>query len=191
MFDKRLWGLVNQTRRRVTEALPYGEVPAQPLAIDSTEVHFVQITSTTTTDGRYPGSLYIRESDATTAVFTLQGSAGDIWVQTPNGELLFTGKYFESKLTGVKTADGKQTHEVSGVQFPMLWGKLDGTLNYQSSATLSVWSGTGAGSDTWVNVTVHDGTLSTSQTVATNTFITAHWDALSGIYRLGNAQCAS
>lgn len=76
------------------------------------EICWVQITSTTQTDNRYPGSLYRRNANAGT--FTLEGSAGSIWVDTPNGESLSTGTYYPARIAGNKTSDSKAIYDVFG-----------------------------------------------------------------------------
>lgn len=73
---------------------------------------------------------------------------------------------------------------------PTLIGKLDGNLAYQGSATMSVWTGTGAGSDSGENITVYDWVLSTTQTVLAGTQVAAFWEAPTGVWRLLSAQCA-
>ena len=56
---------------------------------------FVQISSTTPTDGRLPGSWYYRdESDGSWV------EADDAWVVDANGVTLATGKYYSGKLVG-------------------------------------------------------------------------------------------
>jgi len=103
--------LTKDSARRVRRAVerdesrPYGEQPATTETRGSSELRLVQITSTTQTAGRYPGSLYLRDGNADT--FTLLGTAGTIWVDTPNGETLATGTYYWAKVTGVRAADSR------------------------------------------------------------------------------------
>jgi hypothetical protein len=182
---------LRETVRWVRERMASGrELAEHPLPRPTIETHFAAITSVTQTEGRYPGTLYRRDQSGASAAFTQVGDAGAIWVDTLEGDQLFTGKKFAVRLTGAKAADDKPVYDAIGIPFPVLWGKLDGELAYQDSATMSVWSGSGAGSDTGVNVTVHDGPLSSGQTIAANKFITAFWDAASGLYRVPGVQCA-
>lgn len=68
-----------------------------------------------------------------------------------------------------------------------LKGKLDGALAYDSSATLSVWAWNGSvEADTGVNVTVYDWPLSTGETIASGTRVTAQ--GLNGRYYVTGAQ---
>lgn len=112
-------GLSKESARRIRRAVerdemrPYGAQPEARPVPQGEELHPVQITSTTQTAGRYPGSLYQRDGNADT--FTLLGTAGEQWIDTPNGETLTTGKYYYAKVTGVRTADERLIFEtVSG-----------------------------------------------------------------------------
>ena len=68
-------------------------------------------------------------------------------------------------------------------------GKLDGTLSFGGSATMSVWQWNGsAEADTGENVTVYDWLLSSGQTVASGTQVTAFYDGVR--WYLDGAQCA-
>ena len=70
-------------------------------------------------------------------------------------------------------------------------GKLDGSLSYQGSATLSVWYWNGSAyADTGTNLTVYDWLLSSGQTVASGVQVTASFDARSNRWFVTGAQCA-
>jgi hypothetical protein len=68
-------------------------------------------------------------------------------------------------------------------------GKLDGTLSYTSSATLSIWAWNGsADADTTINITVYDWLLSSGQSIASGTqVVAAH---VGGRWRVIGAQCS-
>lgn len=85
--------------------------PRAPNTEAGIELHPVQITSTTQTDGRYPGTLYLR--DVATDDFTQLGDAAAIRVTTPNGESLTTGTYYWAKLVGTDS-DGRPVYEAVG-----------------------------------------------------------------------------
>ncbi|MBY0513093.1 MAG: hypothetical protein K2P78_04180 [Gemmataceae bacterium] len=71
----------------------------------------------------------------------------------------------------------------------LLMGKLDGDLNYQSGATLSLWAWDGsADADTGVNITVYDWLLSSGQSVASGKRVVAGFDG--GRWRVIGAQCS-
>jgi hypothetical protein len=56
------------------------------------ETHWVRITSTSQTDGRYEGTRYDRTASGFDAAET-------IWVDTPNGETLAVGTYYAARLS--------------------------------------------------------------------------------------------
>lgn len=182
--------ILTKVHRRVKEALPAGEVLVpEPFITPNYSDVWVQITSTSQTDGRYPGTVYRRNVDAT---FTLLGEAGDSWVDTPNGESLTTGVYYRAVAVGIRVADNKAIFDTitSGAN-AFIRGKLDAQLSYQGSATLSIWWYNGsAEADTTENVTVYDWLLSSGQTIASGKQVTAAWDARSGRYYVTGAQCA-
>lgn len=84
-------------------------VARQPRAI---ETHWVEITSTTKTDERYPGTLYWRNHTDTTPAYVQVGDAGGIWIGTPNGETLTTGVKYPARAAGVKSSDSKPCFDV-------------------------------------------------------------------------------
>lgn len=180
---------ITRTVERV-ERMPVNDPPRAPLRSTSlTETHWVQITSTTQTDGRYPGSLYLRDGNG--ATFTLLSASGGIWVDTPNGESLTTGVYYPARIGGEKASDSKPIFDViASAKDAFIRGKLDGTLSYQGSATMSIWWYNGsAEADSTENVTVYDWLLSTGQTIASGKQVTAAWDSRSGRYYVTGAQC--
>lgn len=70
-------------------------------------------------------------------------------------------------------------------------GKLDGTLNQGSSATMSIWAYNGsAEADTTENVTVYDWMLPASGTIASGIKITAKFYRDSGRFYVTSAECA-
>lgn len=70
-------------------------------------------------------------------------------------------------------------------------GKLDGALSFGGSATMSVWAWDGSAyADTGENLTVYDWLLSSGQTVASGTQVTASYDARSGRWFVTGAQCS-
>lgn len=159
----------------------FDEGPPPPLI----ETHRVKITSYTRTSGRYPGTLYAYDAngDSYTAYV-----ADDIWVKAPNGEILLKEAYYTASVVGVKASDGKHIFLVNNPD-QRIKGKLDGVLNFGSTATMSVWAWNGAAeADTTENVTVNDWLLSSGQSVASGTQI---WASLSqGRYYADGAQCA-
>jgi hypothetical protein len=69
-------------------------------------------------------------------------------------------------------------------------GKLDGSLSFGGSAAMSVWAWDGAAdADTTENLTVYDWLLSSGQSVAAGTQVTAFYDVASGRWYLDGAQC--
>lgn len=71
----------------------------------------------------------------------------------------------------------------------LLMGKLDATLNYTSSATLSIWAWNGsADADTTENVTVYDWLLSSGQSIASGKQVVAAY--VGGRWRVIGAQCS-
>jgi len=72
----------------------------------------------------------------------------------------------------------------------VLRGKLDGTLNKDSSATMSVWRYNGsAEADTSENVTVYDWMLKTGQTIASGKKVVAEFFLDSGRWYVIAAEC--
>lgn len=70
----------------------------------------------------------------------------------------------------------------------LLIGKLDGTMNYAGSATMSVWAWNGsADADTTVNVTVYDWLLKSGQSIASGTQVVAAY--VGGRWRVIGAAC--
>jgi hypothetical protein len=179
--------------RRAVEAVEAGArqgIVTSELQQSTIDMSWVQITSTSQTDNRYPGSLYRRlGADAS---FEIIGSAGYIWVDTPNGESLSTSTYYPARISGVKESDSKPIFDViASSKDAFIRGKLDGTLSYQGSATLSIWWYNGsAEADTTENVTVYDWLLSSGQTIASGKQVTAAWDSRSSRYYVTGAQCA-
>ena len=58
------------------------------------------------------------------------------------------------------------------VSGPVFWGKLDGTLSQGGSATVSLWTGSGASlSDSGKNVTAYDALLGSGDTLASGVMI--------------------
>lgn len=108
LLSSRLAGRVKELASRPLN--PAG--PRAPGVDAGIELHPVKITSTTLTDDRYPGTLYVR--DAGGDDFAQLGEDDAIWVDTPNGETLGTGTYYWAKLTGKVESDGKPVYEVVG-----------------------------------------------------------------------------
>jgi hypothetical protein len=80
---------------------------------------------------------------------------------------------------------------IGGVTASFIRGKLDGTMSYQGSATMSIWAWNGsAEADTGDNVTVWDWKLSSGQNIPSGTQVDAAWDPRSGRYYLTGRQCA-
>lgn len=70
-------------------------------------------------------------------------------------------------------------------------GKLDGALSFGGSATLSVWAWNGSAyADTTENLTVYDWLLSSGQSVASGTQVTAQFDGRSGRWIVAGSQCS-
>jgi hypothetical protein len=102
---------LRDTMGRVRELGAFGAQQLEGPPPPTTEMHPVQITSTTQTAGRYPGTLYTYDADLDTYTAYL---AGDIWVDRPNSETLATGTYYWAKLVGTKASDGKMIFQVVG-----------------------------------------------------------------------------
>ena len=91
------------------EELP-GKQPRPAHVPHATETHWVKITSTTKTAGRYPGQRY--DLDPETRTWT---AAEDCWVDVPNVEKLTTGVIYPAKLAG--EADGRFVYYVTTIAF--------------------------------------------------------------------------
>lgn len=91
---------IKDTIRRVDEIGAIGVSSREEMLPETTETHWVQITSTTKTAGRYPGKRY--DFDAQDQSYTEQET---VWVDTPNSEILAEDIYYLAKLVGVRTAD--------------------------------------------------------------------------------------
>lgn len=156
--------------RRV-ERMPYNEQPQGRGGGDGAiELHPIRITSTTQTAGRYPGTLYTYDADADS--YTVAGTAGDIWVDTPNGEALTVGNNYWAKLAGVESDDGKLIYQAVGgfeSSTPELGGALvvltaNATIAFgATSATLSFTN------ETYDTDDYHDNTTNPSRLTVAET----------------------
>ncbi len=143
----------------------------------------VRVSSTTTTDGRYPG--YLVQLDPSTGSYA---DLCDIWVIEINGGTLAVQRY-RGRRNG--TADGTDATnavfevELGGGGSGKLRGTLTSTLNFGSSATMTI-----AGTST--SITVYDWLLSSGQSVASGIQVTVFFDsAAAGLYYVDGAQCTS
>ena len=64
-------------------------------------LQYVKISSTTQASGRYPGNWYL--FDAVAATYAVKTA---VWIDTPNGETLVAGQYYQARRVGTHT-DGK------------------------------------------------------------------------------------
>lgn len=102
---------IAQTVRRV-ERMPYAQQGRGHGHDEAAALHHVQITSTTQTASRYPGTLYRHDADAGT--YEAVGTAGEIWVSTPNSETLSTGRYYHARPTGMRASDLQPIFQMVG-----------------------------------------------------------------------------
>lgn len=168
---------------RVKERLAYGlEDPKEPIP-ETTELHHAEITSTTQTAGRYPGTLYEYDADADSYT-----SLETIWVDTIySGQILQTSVKYDVRLVGLRSADGIAIYRAMNPP-SWLWGKLDSALSSEGSPVdMSIWSGTGAGTDTTQNVQVY-GALPGS-TIASGTRVGASFDQKSNLWQVSAQRC--
>lgn len=139
------------TIRRVREIGAIGGDAREDPAPSTTEMHTGRITSTTKTEGRYPGKRYDYDADADNTDPPAPGGAyteGEtIWIKARGGETLKVGTNYELKLVGTRLADGIDIYVALTPAAVFAKGKLDGTLVKDGSAVMSVWgisAGTGA-----------------------------------------------
>lgn len=127
----------------------------------------------------YPALALYDDADGTPA-------NGQVW--GPGTDTFKLKKHFQGY---VVVGDVDTTNKLCYVvpQFAKIKGKLDAELSFQGSAAMSVWTGSGAGSDTGINVTVYDWLLTSPDTLAIGTKITAYYEHVSGIWVLDAAQC--
>lgn len=87
------------------------EVLAAIRAADQPVLHWVTISSTTLTNGRYPGQWVLQNADNTFS--TIAGLASDaVWIREANGDPLVVGKYYLGRLSRVLESDGKVVYTV-------------------------------------------------------------------------------
>lgn len=146
-------GLVSDLRTtiaRVREIGAIGGEAREDPAPSTIEMHTGRITSTTKTEGRYPGVRYDYDANADNADTAPAGAytAGEtIWIKARDGETLKVGTNYELKLVGTRESDGIDIYVALTSAAVFAKGKLDGTLSKDGSATMSVWgvsAGTGA-----------------------------------------------
>ena len=104
---------VRELRETVSRINELGQIRGQfldPNTLGKIEVLYAQITSTTQTSGRYPGSLYTADSQATTWTDT----SDTCWIVSPNGEALSTGTVYAVNLREVLDSDGLAVYTVMG-----------------------------------------------------------------------------
>jgi hypothetical protein len=120
----------------VEQYLQDGAPPQQPAAPRAVEVHFVRITSTTQTGGRYPGKRYDRDADGFTEGET-------VWVDTPNGESLNTGTNYAARL--IDDVDGVDVYDVIGAITSTGGVTVSGITGTVTNLTFSHSEGAGVG----------------------------------------------
>ena len=85
--------------------------------------------------------------------------------------------------------NGEVDVTITGTAAGFVKGKLDGSLSFGGSATLSVWAWNGsAEADTGSNLTVYDWLLVSGQSIAAGTQVAASYDVNSGRYYVTGAQ---
>lgn len=127
---------IAQTVRRM-ERMPYAQQGRGHGHDEAAALHHVQITSTTQTASRYPGTLYRHDADAGT--YEAVGTAGEIWVATPNGETLSTGQYYHARPTGMRASDLRPIFQMVGPTASSFSGAAFHT-HLSVSGTLISWS---------------------------------------------------
>ena len=103
---------IKDTIRRVDEIGALGGGTREDQPPETTEIHWVKISSTTKTASRYPGVRQERDADLRT--FTPKETC---WVDAPNGETLDVGSYYPVKLAGVRSADGLAIYDILNLAF--------------------------------------------------------------------------
>lgn len=140
--DPLSWSRLKSTMRRVDEIGAIGGEAREEMQPATIEMHTGRITSTTKTEGRFPGKRYDYDADADNADTAPAGAytiAETIWIKARAGEMLSFDVDYDLKLVGTRASDGIEIYVlVSPPNFHR--GKLDGALSYQGSATMSIWA---------------------------------------------------
>ena len=144
-----------EMRDRVREIGAYGVDVDDPRGPDTIEMHFFKVTGPITS-GVYPGLRYVPTSTA--FAFEVADPTETAWILPSNDELLTKRVFYPCKLFGVHT-DGLCIYVPTMFQ-QTLGGKLDGTLNYHSSATMSVWGNSGGSGATATSTITADAVTS-------------------------------
>src|SRR5262245_52730422 len=85
------------------EALPFGADPIEGQQFETTEIHWIKLTSTTASGGFYPAKRY--DVNAESQLFT--DPDDDCWAWFPNGDTTQTDIFYPMRLVGIKSTDGK------------------------------------------------------------------------------------
>lgn len=174
------WGLVRVTGLdgdNLTVAAPNADSQSQLWVTSPTGIQTGSVGAITFDS---PAAIAYEESDGTPAV-------GDVWGSISGGHLLRKDR------AGWRCISAGVDGVAEWVREDRLRckGKLDGSLSYQGSATLSVWKYNGsAEADSGENITVYDWLLSSGQSVASGKQVTAFYDLASSRWYLDAAQCS-
>ncbi len=120
------------------------------------------------------GSLGVVQETALVKYDTGTPAYGEGWGIKP-GQYTLSKGYPGAVCLGVWDSTAK-IMLVRYLPFTVLMGKLDGTLNAASTATLSVWAGpAGSEVDTGWNITVRDWLMKSGSNIATGKKVLAQW----------------
>jgi hypothetical protein len=137
-------------------------------------VDWGRITSQAKSSGRYPGTVYDRDLN----------SLVPIWVNEASGLLPGLGVFYE--MIRATDANGRRVYNLRAPE--KVKGVLSGTLNKGSSAPMRIWDWNGtAEADSGFDVTVWDWLLTTGDTIASGTNVTAFFR--SGRWYIDEASC--
>lgn len=100
---------LNDTMRRVDELGAIGGSSREDPLPDTIEMHTGRITSTSKTEGRFPGKRYEYDANTDNADTPPAGSYTEketIWIKARGGETLVVGTNYDLKLVGTRLSDG-------------------------------------------------------------------------------------
>ena len=100
---------LNDTMRRVDELGAIGGSSREDPLPDTIEMHVGRITSTTKTEGRFPGKRYEYNANTDNADTPPAGSYTEketIWIKARGGETLVVGTNYDLVLVGTRLSDG-------------------------------------------------------------------------------------
>ena len=126
----------------------------------------------------YPATALYDSADGTPA-------NGQVW--GPGTDTFKLKKHFQGYVV-VGDVDTTATTCVVVLTFGKIKGKLAGALSYRSSASMTIWTGSGAGTSSGVSVTVWDWCLPSGETISSGINCQAYYEQVSGIWVVDAAE---